>query len=70
MTEQSQGWGVFELDDGVHVAPTVDGGLLASHVLRWDCRCRPTADRDGPLDDPICSHNEPGWPGADPGPIQ
>lgn len=68
-----EAWGVFDLRpkrDEVHVAPIVDGGLLASHVLRGDCRCRPKALRDGPLDPPVVSHNEPGWPGADRGLMQ
>lgn len=60
-----EGWGVFIVGPGdVHVVPVVDGGPLASHVLRWDCRCHPVAAKgDGPLDPPVCSHREPGWPG-------
>lgn len=64
MTRQAWGISLHPEHDEVHVVPVVDGVRLASHVLRWDCQCRPSAVRDGPWDEPIASHHEPGWPGS------
>jgi hypothetical protein len=61
-------WGVFETDsDGVHVAPAEGDEVSAGHELSPSCWCHPKPLRDGPLDDPVWSHNEPGSPGAEQG---
>ncbi|HMN11192.1 MAG TPA: hypothetical protein PKD55_02560 [Bellilinea sp.] len=37
-------WGIFELEDGVHVAPIDD---RKDHILNMDCPCHPTVEWDG-----------------------
>ena len=62
-------WGAFvdpDTDD-VHAAPVDADGALAGtldHVIARDCPCLPTVVRDGPLDDPVWSHHDRTWPGA------
>lgn len=51
----------------VHVLPCdEDERLVLGHRPAITCFCHPRAIREGPLDDPIWSHNEPSWPGANP----
>lgn len=57
-------WAVYETQGVVHVAPIIDGELLETHRLAWDCPCFPTARRAGPLSDPYADRHEPTWPGA------
>ena len=63
------GWGVYERGGDVHVAPSLGQHAFlpaAGHVLARDCWCRPEVIRDGPLDEPVWSHREAGWPGEKP----
>lgn len=59
-------WGVFNLPDGVHVAPcTKTGAVVKGHILRGDCPCQPKiTDRDPVSDRVVLSHRDPGTPGA------
>jgi len=58
------GWMVIQtVDDQVHVLPAVDGRRHAAHTAAIECPCWPMALRDGPLDEPVWSHQQPGWPG-------
>lgn len=61
-------WGVFPVEDprARHVIPVDDEGYAAcGHEVRVDCpACQPKLLRDGPLDDPVWSHQQPDWPGA------
>lgn len=50
-------WGVFEAEDGQHIAPCSDDGyVLPPHQLGRDCPC-------GPREDPRCPgqwiHHDP-----------
>jgi hypothetical protein len=52
----------------VHVVPTEDAVALEpanGHELHPLCWCHPVRV-NGPLEDPVLSHNDPTWPGADP----
>lgn len=52
----------------VHVLPCEDDLPARGHEPSLFCpACRPEPVRDGPLDTPVWSHNEPGWPGAERG---
>jgi hypothetical protein len=49
----------------LHVLPCdEDERVVLGHRPAITCFCHPSAERDGPLDDPIWSHHEPSWPGA------
>lgn len=49
----------------VHVLPCdEEERIVLGHQPTIACFCGPKAVRDGPLDDPVWSHNEPTWPGA------
>ena len=63
------GWVVVETNGGVHVLP-YDGRGFADHHATRSCWCRPESVREGPLDEPIWSHNQPDWPGARKGLVQ
>ena len=64
-------WKVDPVSDApdVHVLPTnPDGTVACGHLPLLACpACRPEAVREGPLDSPVWSHNEPNWPGANRG---
>lgn len=63
----SKGWLVADQrpNDGVHVIPCDEQGvILPNHRPSWTCECRPVLVREGPLDEPIINHREPGHPGA------
>jgi hypothetical protein len=53
-------------EQGVHVLPVLDSGdYAAGHDAVITCpACRPEPLRDGSLDEPVWSHYEPTWPGA------
>jgi hypothetical protein len=59
-------WLVVEVaPDEVHVLPCDEQDqLVRGHLPSMTCFCQPKAIREGPLDDPVWSHNEPSWPGA------
>ena len=55
----------------VHVLPCEDGRPARGHKPTLACpACRPRPVRNGPLDQPVWSHHEPTWPGADRGLMQ
>jgi len=55
-------WALIQTIEGaVHVVPALNG--QATHPATSDCPCWPVAVREGPLDEPVWSHQEPGWPG-------
>ncbi len=68
------GWLVDADSDApdVHVLPcTEDGQVARGHEPSLACpSCRPEAVRSGPLDQPVWSHVEPTWPGAERGYLQ
>lgn len=62
--------GVDTGTDGVHVLPWDEERdvVAGDHVAVRTCPCHPVPERDAPLDEPVWSHREPGWPGAKVGP--
>jgi hypothetical protein len=58
---------VVTVADGIHVLPARDGAPACGHRAEIGCpACMPEPLRDGPFDDPVWSHSEPDWPGAEP----
>lgn len=60
-------WGVFELEDEVHVAPCDGAGeIVNGHVLTGTCPCQPRiTERDVASKRVTLSHRDPGTPGAE-----
>lgn len=59
-------WIVVVSHGDVHILPAEDGHPAVGHLAARACpACRPILVREGPLDEPIWTHDEPGWPGAE-----
>lgn len=61
---RGDGWLVVETAAGeVHVLPGHDVPALGHRAVIACPSCQPIPVRAGPLDEPVWTHYEPGWPG-------
>ena len=61
-----RGWLLIVSHGDAHVLPALDGAPALGHRAVRACpSCRPILVRKGPLDDPMWTHDEPSWPGAE-----
>lgn len=45
-TSQAVRWGVWDLPDGVHVAPCNEYGYVVGHILDDFCLCEPVIEQN------------------------